>query len=222
MQRLGSRATYINLSGNDSNALDFHIAFYTGILVTRDPYADIYVISKDTGFDPLLQHIRSGRFNVYRFENIHDIPCIERGRTSSACHISSTSQQNKNGHASPVQAPAPTLPQPESSMTNGNQAPPLHEATPYQETRRALTSRQTSTMTSPALAASATNGVHTPTPHTVATTGDNSPYLGEPVTAASKNSILTSLGLDERVRLVAGHLTKYKKSRPAKVESGKH
>lgn len=99
-------------------------------------------------------------------------------------------------------------------------------------------------MTSPALAASATNGVHAPTPHTVATTGDqecvstpaqapattpttpaipttgdNSPYLGEPVTAASKNSILTSLGLDERVRLVAGHLTKYKKSRPAKVET---
>lgn len=64
MQRLGSRATYINLSGNDSNALDFHIAFYTGILVTRDPYADIYVISKDTGFDPLLQHIRSGRFSM--------------------------------------------------------------------------------------------------------------------------------------------------------------
>ncbi|MFQ3632717.1 PIN domain-containing protein [Roseiflexus sp.] len=244
MQRLGSRATYIKLSGNGSNALDFHIAFYTGVLFTRDPHANIYIISKDTGFDPLLQHIRARRVNVYRLENIRDIPYVEQGRTCSACHISSTSQRNKNGHASLVQESAPTLPQPESSRTNENQASPLYEATSHNETSRALTSVQTSAMASPAPAASAPNGVHAPTPHMVATTGDqecvstpaqasatpstapaiptpggNSPYLGEPVAAASKNSILTSLGLDERVRLVVGHLTKSNKSRPAKVES---
>ncbi len=39
MQRLGSRATYIKLSGNGSNALDFHIAFYLGVLAVRDSAA---------------------------------------------------------------------------------------------------------------------------------------------------------------------------------------
>lgn len=39
IQRLGERARYIKISGNGSNALDFHIAYYIGRLAQEDPTA---------------------------------------------------------------------------------------------------------------------------------------------------------------------------------------
>ena len=37
LQRFGARARYIQISGNGSNSLDFHIAFYIGQLSARNP-----------------------------------------------------------------------------------------------------------------------------------------------------------------------------------------
>ena len=58
IQRMGSRAEYIKMSGNGPNALDFHIAFYIGQISTQDPTAYFHIISKDKGFDPLIQHLK--------------------------------------------------------------------------------------------------------------------------------------------------------------------
>ena len=52
IQRLGSSATYVKISGNGSNALDFHIAYYIGHLAANEPSAHFFIVSKDTGFDP--------------------------------------------------------------------------------------------------------------------------------------------------------------------------
>jgi hypothetical protein len=52
MQALGAKAQYVKISGNGSNALDFHIAFYIGHLGAVDPTAYFHIISKDAGFDP--------------------------------------------------------------------------------------------------------------------------------------------------------------------------
>lgn len=68
MQRLGRRATYVKLSGNVSNALDFHIAFYLGVLAVRDSAAYFHIISKDTGYDPLIQRLRARDIKAHRFE----------------------------------------------------------------------------------------------------------------------------------------------------------
>jgi hypothetical protein len=56
LQRLGTRAEYVKISSNGSNALDFHIAFYIGQLAAHDPAAYFHIISKDTGFDPRQLH----------------------------------------------------------------------------------------------------------------------------------------------------------------------
>ena len=61
MQRLGTRAEYIKIAGNGSNALDFHIAFYIGHLAAQDQTGYFHIISKDTGFDPLIQHLSRRR-----------------------------------------------------------------------------------------------------------------------------------------------------------------
>jgi len=50
LQRMGERAEYIKITGNGSNALDFHVAFYIGQLAAKEPEAYFHIVSKDTGF----------------------------------------------------------------------------------------------------------------------------------------------------------------------------
>lgn len=66
LQRLGDRAQYVKISGNGSNALDFHIAFYIGELAARYPSATFQIVSRDKGFDPLIEHLASRKIAVRR------------------------------------------------------------------------------------------------------------------------------------------------------------
>lgn len=59
LQRMGPRAQYVRVTGHGRNALDFHVAYYLGELATREQEAQFHVISKDTGFDPLIEHLKS-------------------------------------------------------------------------------------------------------------------------------------------------------------------
>lgn len=81
IQRMGSRAEYIKMSGNGPNTLDFHIAFYIGQISTQDPTAYFHIISKDKGFDPLIQHLKSRKISASRSEAISDIPIIKNSQT---------------------------------------------------------------------------------------------------------------------------------------------
>jgi hypothetical protein len=58
IQNLGDRAKYIKISGAGPKALDFHIAFYIGQISATDQEAFFHIISKDKGFDPLIEHLR--------------------------------------------------------------------------------------------------------------------------------------------------------------------
>lgn len=83
LQRLGNRAEYIQISGNGPNALDFHIAYYIGRLAAADPGACFHIISKDAGFDPLIQHLRTKEVLVHRARAISEIPLANVSNTSS-------------------------------------------------------------------------------------------------------------------------------------------
>lgn len=77
VQNMGDRAQYVRISGNGPNALDFHIAYYIGTISTQDPTAYFHIVSKDTGFDPLIQHLRSRKILADRSSKIADIPCVK-------------------------------------------------------------------------------------------------------------------------------------------------
>jgi hypothetical protein len=83
IQRMGSRANYLKISGNGSNALDFHIAFYIGQLAAGDSSAYFHIISKDTGFDPLIQHLKSRNIYASRVKTIADIPLVKVANSRS-------------------------------------------------------------------------------------------------------------------------------------------
>ena len=74
LQTCGQDAEYIQIDGNGKNALDFHIAYYIGRLAAETPDAYFHVISKDTGFDPLIKHLKAQKILCQRSKSIADIP----------------------------------------------------------------------------------------------------------------------------------------------------
>lgn len=83
LQRMGDKAEYIKISGNGSNALDFHIAYYIGQLAEKDPTAYFHIISKDTGFDPLIQHLKSKKIFAARSRDVKDIQLVKVASTKT-------------------------------------------------------------------------------------------------------------------------------------------
>ncbi|MEA2018170.1 MAG: PIN domain-containing protein [Campylobacterota bacterium] len=78
MQNLGNNAEYIIINGNGKNALDFHITFYLGKLYEKDPEGFFHIISKDTGFDILINHLKEKKVSIYRYSNINEIPIMKQ------------------------------------------------------------------------------------------------------------------------------------------------
>ena len=73
LQELGKNGRYIKISGNGKNALDFHIAYYIGKLSQQDSKASFYIISKDCGFDPLVEYLKSKKIKVQREKELRKI-----------------------------------------------------------------------------------------------------------------------------------------------------
>lgn len=82
LQRLGSNGKYIKISGNGPNALDFHIAYFIGKLAAQDETPFFHIISKDTGFDPLIAYLKANKIYACRSKSIHDIPIVKVANSS--------------------------------------------------------------------------------------------------------------------------------------------
>ena len=83
LQRLGPSASYVKISGNGPNALDFHIAYYIGHLAAAEPDAYFHIISKDTGFDPLIAHLKYKKIFACRSKDIGDIPIVKAANSKT-------------------------------------------------------------------------------------------------------------------------------------------
>jgi len=78
IHQLGERAEYIKITGAGPNSLDFHIAFYIGYIAATEPSACFHIISKDKGFDPLIEHLKDKKILVTRKEKVADISIVKR------------------------------------------------------------------------------------------------------------------------------------------------
>jgi hypothetical protein len=77
MQQLQDRLKLVDMAGSGKNALDFHIAYYLGSLAREDPNGFFHIISRDKGFDPLIEHLRAKHVFVARSESIEAMPCLK-------------------------------------------------------------------------------------------------------------------------------------------------
>jgi hypothetical protein len=71
----------IRLSASGRNAVDFCLAYYIGRAVITDPTGCYHIVSKDSGFDPLIEHLRSRNIHAQRH---HDFTTLHTTRTAAA------------------------------------------------------------------------------------------------------------------------------------------
>ncbi len=80
LQPLGANAEYVLLETAGNNAVDFHIAYYVGVLSCEDPTAYFHIISKDSGFDPLIRYLKRRKILVQRSTGIAELPYFKSAR----------------------------------------------------------------------------------------------------------------------------------------------
>lgn len=59
----------VRLTSSGRNALDFTLSYYVGRAVAADPTGYFHVVSKDTGFEPLIEHLRSKHIRAHRHDS---------------------------------------------------------------------------------------------------------------------------------------------------------
>jgi len=59
----------VRLASTGRNALDFILTYYVGRAVAFDPTGCFHIVSRDTGFDPLIEHLLSKRIDARRHES---------------------------------------------------------------------------------------------------------------------------------------------------------
>ena len=72
-QELHTQIEWIQINGTSKNALDFHLTFMLGRLVEKDSSACFHIISKDTGYDHLINHLKTRNILCSRKEDITKI-----------------------------------------------------------------------------------------------------------------------------------------------------
>ena len=77
-QKFGSRITWIKTSRQGHNALDFHIAYFVGQIVQSDLKVFFHIVSKDDGFDALIDFMKERKLFIDRVESIDDIPLVKK------------------------------------------------------------------------------------------------------------------------------------------------
>lgn len=77
-QKFGTRLQWISISRPGPNALDFHIAYYLGQVSQCTPKPYFHIISKDKGFDALIDFMKSQDLFVDRVTSIEDIPLVKK------------------------------------------------------------------------------------------------------------------------------------------------
>jgi len=74
----------IRLTSSGKNALDFALAYYVGRAVAGDPAGYFHIVSKDTGFSPLVEHLKSRHVRAIRHDDFSTLTFSAPVRQSAA------------------------------------------------------------------------------------------------------------------------------------------
>ncbi len=72
-QPFGNAVEWIRVNGKGRNALDFFIAFFLGKDVATNNEKTFIIYSKDTGYDPLINHLKKSGIKVKRIVSFHEL-----------------------------------------------------------------------------------------------------------------------------------------------------
>lgn len=73
--RFGERAHLVHLQKTGKNALDFYLSYYLGQITATDSDAQIGILSRDGGYDVLVEHILENQYaqNIIRLAGIEEV-----------------------------------------------------------------------------------------------------------------------------------------------------
>ncbi|MDO4228105.1 PIN domain-containing protein [Neisseria sp.] len=104
--RFGERAHLVQLQKTGKNALDFYLSYYLGQITAIDSDAQIGVLSRDGGFDVLVEHI------------------LENGQAQNIVRLADIGEvQHEEIHAS--------VPKPLAGVPSETKPTPVHSLAPY-------------------------------------------------------------------------------------------
>ncbi|MCC6264501.1 MAG: hypothetical protein IT169_13060 [Bryobacterales bacterium] len=83
LQSMNGSGRIVRCSANGPNALDFHIAYYCGEIVAQDKNAFLHIVSRDTGFDPLITHMKGRKIQAQRVTELCQISFLKIARERS-------------------------------------------------------------------------------------------------------------------------------------------
>ena len=114
LQPLGGQVEFIQSERSGKNALDFHISFYLGRLIP-DPERAVsaterltrfFVVSKDSGFDVLLSHVRELGYRATRVATVREALSLDG--TTDAAVASDPAPNKKPSKKTTTPKPPPT------------------------------------------------------------------------------------------------------------------
>ncbi|MES2467541.1 MAG: PIN domain-containing protein [Verrucomicrobiota bacterium] len=73
----------VRLTSPGQKALDFALAYYVGRAAAGDPTGYFHIVSKDKGFDPLIEHLRSQHIRARRHDVFATLTFSAPGKTPS-------------------------------------------------------------------------------------------------------------------------------------------
>lgn len=72
-QPFGESVQWLRVGGKGRNALDFFIAFFLGKDVSANPSKTFIIYSKDTGYDPLINHLKKKGVKAKRIVSFQEL-----------------------------------------------------------------------------------------------------------------------------------------------------
>ena len=70
----------VRLASAGKNALDFILTYYVGRAIAADPTGCYHIVSRDKGFDPLIEHLQSRHISARRYDGFTSLPFAVTGK----------------------------------------------------------------------------------------------------------------------------------------------
>lgn len=92
--RFGERVHLIQLQKTGKNALDFYLSYYLGHITAIDPDAQIGILSRDSGYDILVEHVLENQYaqSIVRLADIDEVQYKKIPTAPSSSLIESNQQ----------------------------------------------------------------------------------------------------------------------------------
>jgi hypothetical protein len=74
----------VRLTSPGKDAVDFALAYYLGRKAVSDPGARFHIVSKDKGFDPLIEHLKTRKVKVRRHDDFASLDFSPQAKPQSA------------------------------------------------------------------------------------------------------------------------------------------